>query len=83
MKRKIKIISIFILIIFVILTWMPWLGNKAVHDKVLREKGRIDGSINKETGEVVCDYEVTIAPLGRWVASCEGGYYVTFFGRIF
>jgi len=22
-------------------------------------------------------------PFGRWVASCEGGYYVTFWGQIF
>ena len=32
-------------------------------------------------GILICDYKVVWAPLGRWVASCEGGYYVTFWGK--
>lgn len=32
-------------------------------------------------GILICDYKVMWAPLGRWVASCEGGYYVTFWGK--
>jgi len=77
------ITTILILIAFsIILTWSPWLGENEIHDKVLREKGRIDGTIDKK-GNLVCDYEVIRFPFGRFVASCEGGWYVTFWGKIF
>lgn len=29
----------------------------------------------------MCDYNVMWFPFGRWVASCEGGYYVIFWGK--
>jgi len=34
-----------------------------------------------EDGILICDYNVMWFPFGRWVASCEGGYYVTFWGK--
>jgi hypothetical protein len=48
----------------------------------MQEKASIDGTIDKQTGELICDYNVTWFPFGRWVASCEGGYFVTFSGQI-
>lgn len=91
--------------IFLVLAWAPWLDYKEIRDRVLREKGRIDGTIqplenivaNEEAlremveysrsrgitdGIIICDYNVRWFPFGRWVASCEGGYYVTFWGQI-
>ncbi len=89
-----------------LLVWAPWLNDQAIHDKVLQEKGRKDGTIQpiqniqniseealqalqEESrkkgvvdGVLICDYKVMWFPFGRWVASCEGGYYVTFYGKI-
>ncbi|MFA4946481.1 MAG: hypothetical protein WC607_03020 [Candidatus Micrarchaeia archaeon] len=61
--------------------WAPWLDDDKIHDLVLQEKGRVDGTID-ETGALICDYNVNWAPFGRWVASCEGGWYVNFHGKI-
>jgi hypothetical protein len=40
-----------------------------------REMGIVDGIL-------LCDYNVRWVPFGRWAASCEGGYYITSFGKI-
>ncbi len=82
MKRKTKIILFISLLVLFLLAWAPWMNNKAVHDRVFNEKAKIDGTIDKQTGELICDYNVNWFPFGRWVASCEGGYFVVFFGRI-
>lgn len=79
---KIITIVLFISVVIFILTWAPWLDNETVKDKILSEYGKIDGSLDKSTGEIICDYNVMYAPLGRWVASCEGGYFVAFWGTI-
>jgi len=83
MKTTFKILIIALLIILVLLAWAPWLDNQAIHDQVFQEKARIDGTIDRQTGNLICDYNVMWFPFGRWVASCEGGYYVTFYGKIF
>ncbi|MFH1236798.1 MAG: hypothetical protein V1648_00120 [Candidatus Aenigmatarchaeota archaeon] len=62
-----------------LLAWSPWLDNQTIHDRIMNEKASIDGTIDKQTGELLCDYNVMWVPFGRWVASCEGGYYVAFF----
>lgn len=62
-----------------VLAWCPWMGDQAVHDKIFAERAHIDGTIDKETGELICDYNVMWMPFGRYVASCEGGYFVWFF----
>lgn len=72
---------IFLVVAVIVLTWAPWLNNQNLHDKVFEEKAKIDGTIGKK-GDLICDYNVGWAPFGRWVASCEGGYYVTFWGKI-
>lgn len=58
MKKSIKIIMLALLLVLPILAWAPWMDNKAIHDQVLKEKGKIDGTIDKETGNMICDYEV-------------------------
>ena len=58
------------------------MDDQVVHDKVFNERAKIDGTIDKETGELVCDYNVMWAPFGRYVASCEAAYFVTFWGQI-
>lgn len=82
MKKNTKIIITTFLLILFLLAWAPWLNKKILHDQVLQEKGKIDGTIDRETGELICDYSVTWFPFGRYVASCEGGYFVTFYGKI-
>jgi hypothetical protein len=102
MRFAAALVLVALLLLF-LLIWAPWLDDKEVHDRVLREKGGIDGTIQPmenltaseaaleemreysrskgvTDGVLICDYEVTWLPFGRWVASCEGGYYVTFFG---
>lgn len=78
---KIITIILIIIVISIMLTWSPWLDDKEIHDRILREKARIDGTIDKN-GNLVCDYQVIKFPFGRWVVSCEGGYYITFWGKI-
>ena len=82
MTRNKKIIIATIIILIIIVAWAPWLDNQSLHDKVFEERAEIDGTIDKYTGELICDYNVMWAPFGRWVASCEGGYYVTPWGNI-
>lgn len=82
MKRNTKIVLILALPVLLLLAWAPWMDNKAIHDKVFEERARIDGTIDKQTGELICDYNVMWFPFGRYVASCEGGYFVTFWNQI-
>lgn len=82
MKQKTKIIMAAIALFLILLAWAPWLDNQAIHDKVFQKRAQIDGTIDKQTGELICDYKVTWFPFGRYVASCEGGYFVTFWGRM-
>ena len=83
MTRNKKLIIIAITtVLVVIFARAPWLDNQTLHDKVFEERAEIDGTIDKYTGEMICDYNVMWAPFGRWVASCEGGYYATFWGKI-
>jgi hypothetical protein len=65
------------------------LDSKEIHDRVLREKADKDGTMGwvvypngTRVYDLICDYKVTWLPFGRWVASCEGGYYVTFWNMI-
>ncbi len=81
MKQKTKIVIAAIALFLLLLAWAPWLDNQAIHDKVFQERANIDGTIDKQTGELICDYKVMWAPFGRYVASCEGGYYVNLFGQ--
>ena len=84
-----KTIILTIVFILFLLFWAPWLDNQAIHDRVFEEKAHIDGTIGwvtKPDGTIeytlICDYNVMWVPFGRWVASCEGGYFVTFWGKI-
>lgn len=81
MTRNKKIIITIIVAVIVVLGWAPWLNNQKLHDKVLEERGRLDGTIDKN-GNLMCDYNVAWFPFGRLVGSCEGAYYVTFLGEI-
>ena len=81
MRINIRIILIAVLVLL-LLVWAPWMNNQEIHERVLQEKARTDGTVDGETGELICDYNVMWFPFGRWVASCEGGYFVTFYGRI-
>jgi len=51
-------------------------------DKVLQElleEGRKKGI---ENGILICDYKVSWFPFGRIAGSCEGMYFITFWGQI-
>lgn len=105
-----KRVIVAILIVVFLLAWAPWMNDQAIHDQILEEKGKKDGTVipivdyesqfdtipaenlenlieesrkkGVEEGILICDYNVMWAPFGRWVASCEGGYYVTFYGGV-
>ena len=81
-QRKTRFILFISLAVLFLLAWAPWMSNKAVHDKVFNERAKIDGTVDKQTGELICDYNVMWFPFGRYVAGCEGGYFVTFLGKI-
>ncbi|MEM2125196.1 MAG: hypothetical protein QXQ53_02230 [Candidatus Methanosuratincola sp.] len=72
-----------------LVVWAPWLDDQELHDRVLREKAEKDGTMGWVTMPdgsteyiLICDYKVSWVPFGRWVASCEGGYFVTAWGQI-
>lgn len=77
-----KRVLFLLVVILLLLFWAHWLNDQEIHERVFKEKASIDGTINKETGEQICDYSVRWTPFGRWVASCEGGYIVTFYGQL-
>jgi hypothetical protein len=78
-KRLSIIVLLFVLLLF---SWAPWMNSKELSERVLKEKGLIDGTIDKKMGRIVCDYKVSWVPFGRLVGSCEGIYFVTFYGKI-
>ena len=82
MKQKTKIILAAIALFLLLFAWAPWLNDQTIHDKVFQERAHIDGTIDKQTGELICDYKVGWLPFGRYAASCEGGYFVTFWGQM-
>lgn len=89
MKKNTKIILVLALLVLMLLAWDPWIDNQAIHDRVFQEKAHKDGTMGwviypngTKQYELICDYKVMWFPFGRWVASCEGGYYVTFWGKI-
>lgn len=54
------------------------LSNKALQERL--EDSRKKGVENN--GILVCDYKVSWFPFGRVAGSCEGMYFVTFWGKI-
>ncbi len=87
--KNVKFIIAVAILVLLILCWAPWLNDKEIHDRVFQEKAHIDGTMGwivlpNGTKEytLICDYNVMWFPFGRWVASCEGGYYVTFWNQI-
>ena len=78
-----------LIVILIILAWAPWLNNQTIADRVFQEKADKDGTMGWVIGtdgrkeyRLICDYQVMWFPFGRYVASCEGGYFVTFYGQI-
>ncbi len=53
-------------------------GNLRLDEEIFEESEKL-GIID---GVVICDYNVMWAPFGRYVVSCEGGYFVNFYGKI-
>lgn len=80
MRNFLFIVTIVLISMF--LTWAPWLNDQKLHDEVLNSNRPHQDKTIDDSGNLVCDYSVIKFPLGRWVASCEGGYYVTFWGQI-
>ncbi|MCD6088768.1 hypothetical protein J7K07_03505 [Candidatus Bathyarchaeota archaeon] len=44
MKRNLKIVTFTFSLILSLLAWAPWLNDKEIHDKVLKERGWKDGT---------------------------------------
>ena len=89
MRENTRLILILVLLEFLLLAWAPWMDDEAIHGQVFQEKAHKDGTMGRivhpnGTREyaLICDYTVMWFPFGRWVASCEGGYLVTFWGKI-
>jgi len=66
MEKNKKLILIAVLLVIFILGWAPWMDEKKLHDKVFEQITKIDGIINKQTGELICDYNVGWFPLGTY-----------------
>ena len=84
-----KLLLVSVLVVLLLFAWAPWMDDQAVHDRVFQEKAHKDGTIGwvhysngTKRYELICDYKVSWFPFGRLVGSCEGIYYVTFWGKI-
>jgi len=55
---------------------------KNLSDETLQELLEYSRTRGVENGILICNYNVMWFPFGRYVASCEGGYFVTFYGKI-
>jgi len=53
-------------------------GNFRLTEEIIEESEKLGIT----DGVVLCDYNVMWWPFGRLVVSCEGGYIVTFWGKI-
>ncbi|MDI9609028.1 MAG: hypothetical protein QFX34_01955 [Candidatus Verstraetearchaeota archaeon] len=89
MDAKILALAAILIMAAGLVVWAPWLDDQELHDRVLREKAEKDGTVGWVTMPdgsteyiLICDYKVSWVPFGRWVASCEGGYFVTAWGQI-
>ncbi|MDH7555500.1 MAG: hypothetical protein ACQXXL_04290 [Candidatus Methanosuratincola sp.] len=89
MDNKILALAAILTLAAALPVWAPWLDDNELHDRVLREKAEKDGTMGwvmMPDGSMeyilICDYKVNWVPFGRWVASCEGGYFVTAWGEI-
>ena len=65
------------IVIILLVAWAPWMNNEELKNTMISVKSVIDG-----TNNAGCEYSVRWVPFGRYVASCEGGYFVSFWGRI-
>jgi len=81
MERREILLVVASLLVLALLVLAPWMDSQAAHDMVLEQRGHVDGTIDSE-GNMICDYNVMWVPFGRIVASCEGGWFVTFYGGI-
>ena len=88
-NKRVRTIIFTLVIILSLFAWAPWMDNKAIHDRVIQVKADKDGTMGWVTQPdgtreytLICDYNVMWFPFGRYVASCEGGYFVTFWGKI-
>jgi hypothetical protein len=59
MRIKVKLVLASTLLLLLVLAWAPWMDDDAIHDQVFEERARIDGTTDKQTGKVICDYKVT------------------------
>jgi hypothetical protein len=75
--QKTIVYCIIFFILGAMLTWAPWLNDKALLDITTAERADKDGTNNAGCGP----YTITTAPLGRWVGSCEAAYFITFWGQ--
>ena len=88
-RRRRGLLGLALLLALLLLAWAPWLNNQAIYQEARRTRAMRDGTygwVRCVDGSVrrmwVCDYTVRWALFGRWVASCEGAYYVTFWGQM-
>ena len=89
MKKRVIAILLLALLALGFVAWAPWMDSQAIHDRVFLEKAQKDGTMGWVTQPdgtkkhtLICDYNVMWFPFGRWVASCEAGYFVTFWNQI-
>lgn len=73
--RNILIGIILLLALAAVLTWSPWLDEHKIKEDVYNDRAVVDG-----TAAAGCDYKVQRMFLGRWVVSCEAGYFIPFWG---
>lgn len=77
MKQYQKIILIISTFIILVLAWAPWMDDEKTKEKVLSAHPDLRGMFQECPEPYVIWF-----PFGRWVGNCEGGWIITFWGRI-
>lgn len=68
--------AIIAIVILAVLTWAPWMDEQKIITDTYFQRANMDG-----TAKAQCGYTAVTVPLGRWITSCESGYYITFWGK--
>lgn len=79
MKTKTVIIAVLSVLVISLLAWAPWVTDDYAKNKVIEKVGFPNPVVGLEDDESLC---VTWIPFGRFAATYEHGWFVTFFGAV-
>ena len=74
-----KLLIIVLSLLFLVLTWSPWLNEEDAKGIVAKNTNFIE---QHQKLDFKPEVNVIWVPFGRWVTTIEGGWFVTFWGSV-